>query len=353
MKLFPYIHEPARSIEVHKKTEEFLDENPKIKNRIEELGWIYHTIGMIIPQTKENFWSGHYFPFKESWQELQISFNLVCFGLYKQSFVSLRSGLELGLLSVYYNINDEGHKTVQDWLNSKDSPDAKTPRANTIWKILLSNSNIKDFNNKHNLEQSFKNLGYLHNFVHSKGEKYSNSMGLLKSNFQTFEEDIIPKWIKSFEDIISLVCTLHLLKYPISVLRYDYRKKFGIDIPNFGGLEEYHLNKISKILPEGYLIDIEKIAEKDTETQTLINKIDSMPDVTTNQIELQVFKIDKMSIEHGEGFEIWLENQKRFRKEIGQTDFSEKMKTKIKVLEKWAKENNFMGSKSDRIKTKE
>lgn len=70
-----------------------------------QLGWIYHTVGMIVPQNFENFWSGHYFPFIDSWEELQVSFNQICFGLYKQAFVSLRSGLELGLLSVYFNIN--------------------------------------------------------------------------------------------------------------------------------------------------------------------------------------------------------------------------------------------------------
>jgi hypothetical protein len=56
--------------------------------------WIYHTLGMIIPHNFENFWSGHFFSFIESWEELQVSFTQICFGLYKQAFVSLRSGLE-------------------------------------------------------------------------------------------------------------------------------------------------------------------------------------------------------------------------------------------------------------------
>ena len=240
---------------------------PEIKKRIEELGWIYHAVGMIIPQNLENLWSGHYFPFIDSWEELQVSFTQICFGLYKQAFVSLRSGLELGMLSVYFNINDDGHNAVKEWLQSKDKKEADTPFAKTIWKILLQNDNISKFNEKHDIEGVHKNLGYLHNYVHTKGAKHSNRMGLFKNNSQTFEAELITKWIKSYADIISLVSTLHLLKYPISVIRFDYSKKFGIDIPSFGGLEEYNIDKIAKILPENYLSDIELIAKEDPETQ--------------------------------------------------------------------------------------
>src|SRR6188768_4311976 len=145
MKFFPYIYEPDKSVQVLNKSESYLTDNPDIKKRIEELGWIYQTVGMIIPQTMENLWSGHFFPFTESWEELQISFTQCCFGLYKQAFVSLRSGLELGLLSVYYNINDEGHKEVMNWYKSKDHKSFDTPYAKDVWKILLSNTYIKLF----------------------------------------------------------------------------------------------------------------------------------------------------------------------------------------------------------------
>lgn len=75
----PYIYEPDKSIEVYKKTVDFLNNNPDLKSKIEELGWIYLSIGKTIPQTTENFLSGHFFPFTESWDELQISFSLSLF----------------------------------------------------------------------------------------------------------------------------------------------------------------------------------------------------------------------------------------------------------------------------------
>jgi len=348
MKFWPYTYEPDKSIEVYKQTEKHFNENPEVKKQIEELGWIYHTIGIIIPQNFENFWSGHFFPFIESWEELQVSFNLVCFGLYKQAFVSLRSGLELGLLSVYYNINDDGHNAVKDWLNSKNIRDANTPNADKIWKILLSNENIKKFNDKHNLRETFDNLGYLHNYVHTKGAKHSNRMGLLKSNCQTFESKLIDKWLTSYADIISLVCSLHLLKYPIAVIRFDYSKKFGIDIPSFGGLEEFNIDKFTKILPNQYLTDIEAIANEDPTTQQTIKEISSLPDMSELQLEEQIINLEKSLIE-GAGFTKWLENQERWLKSFGQCEFDEKMKKRIELLRIWATENGFLDSKLKRL----
>jgi hypothetical protein len=349
MKFSPYIYEPDKSIEVYKESEKYFETNPEIKKRIEELGWIYHTVGMIVPQNFENLWSGHYFPFIDSWEELQVSFTQICFGLYKQAFVSLRSGLELGMLSVYFNINDDGHNAVKEWLQAKDKKEADTPFAKTIWKILLQNDNIKKFNEKHDIETVHKNLGYLHNYVHTKGAKHSNRMGLLKSNSQTFEAELISKWLKSYADIISLVSTLHLLKYPISVVRFDYSKKFGIDIPSFGGLEEYNIDKIASLLPDKYIEDIEKIANEDPATQQTIKEISAFPDMTELQVEEQIVNLEKSLIEDGEGFTKWLENQERWLKSFGQSEFDEKMKNRIELLRIWATENDFLESKVKRM----
>jgi hypothetical protein len=40
----------------------------------------YHSTGDVIPHTSLNFWSGHFFPWVESWEELQISLNLCSLG---------------------------------------------------------------------------------------------------------------------------------------------------------------------------------------------------------------------------------------------------------------------------------
>lgn len=349
MQIFPYIYEPDKSIEVNNLTNAFLTENPAIKEKIETLGWIYHEVGLIIPQTMENFWSGHYFPYRESWEELQISLTNCFFGLYKQAFVSLRSALELGMLSVYYNINDDGHNAVSDWYRSSDSFESNTPRTDKVWKILLSNINIKSFNDKFDLRGRYDKLMFLHNYVHTKGLKFSNSLGTLKGNFQTFEEKVLKSWLKTYEDIAVIITTLHLLKYPLAVVHYDYRKKFGIDMPNFGGLEKDKIERMASILPTDYIKEIETIALYDPQTRETLSQIVSLPDLTEKEVDEQILNSHKFSIEHGEGFTEWESNLYKLYNGTLKIEMEERTKEHIEILRQWAMDNGFMESKAKRL----
>ena len=344
----PFIYEPEKSIAVFKKTEDFFKKNPDIKRKIKELGCVYDSIGNTVPQTTENFWSGHLFPYTESWDELQISFNLVIFGFYKQAFMSLRSGLELGLLSVYYNINDDGHHEVQSWLKSKDSWEADTPRTKKIWQILNSNTNIATFNKELNIRERYNKLSFLHNYVHTKGYKYSNHLGIPKSNFQTFEEKIFLKWLTTYQEIIIIIVTLHLLKYPIGVIEFDWSKKIGIDNP-FPVLEIFEIQRISNLLPNDYMTAIKTIADKDKFTQDLYRHIENIPDMTQEEKELQSIDFDKSMIENGQGFLEWEKQQIEWMKKYYNEDENEILK-RIEILRKWAIENNMMKPKIERLK---
>lgn len=254
----PFIYEPGKSIEVLHSTEAYFESNPSVLKKIIDLKWLYQSIGKTIPHTTENLFSGHFFPFVESTQEFEVSFNLVLFGLYKQAFMSLRSALEVGILSVYYNINDEGHKEVKDWLRSKDTWEANTPRADKIWKILNKNKNIESFNNKFELRKQFDELAFLHNYVHTKGHKFSNQLGRFKANHQTFEENILLKWVETYEKATIIVALLHMLKYPISVIEFDWHEKIGIDNP-FPVLEIHEIERIKSFLPNEHFAEIQKI----------------------------------------------------------------------------------------------
>jgi hypothetical protein len=345
---FPFIYHPDKSIEVLEKTKIYFQNSPTLVNKIENLKWIYQSIGKVIPQTTENIFSGHFFPFTESMDELQISFNLVLFGFYKQGFVSLRSSLELGMLSVYYNINDDGHKAVQDWLKSKDSWEGNTPRSDKIWKILNSNKNICTFNNKFDLKKKFENLSFLHNYVHTKGYRYSNKCGLIKTNSQTFEENILLKWISAYEKIIILIVVLHMLKYPISIIEFDWHRKIGID-NYFPVLEVFEIERIREILPEEHFAEIKKIAANDDNTQKLFNYICELPDMTEEEQDLQIIKYDKMAIEHGEGFIKWEKDELNLMQRCS-LDERKKLLEKIEIIRQWAVESDMMKPKIERLK---
>src|SRR5262245_17434229 len=111
-----------------------LEDNPEMLKTIANHFWAYHQIGTLIPQTLENFGSGHYFPHSESYYELEASYQFALQGYYRYSLIALRLVLELGLLGVYFSVDDNEHLDVRPWITSK----RPTPRRKEIFKKLLT-----------------------------------------------------------------------------------------------------------------------------------------------------------------------------------------------------------------------
>ena len=346
MYIYPYIIDNEKSIETYKNTLKYFEENPTVKDKIQELGIIYSSVGNSVPQTNINYWSGHSFPYSESWDDLQISTTLCFFGLYKQAYSTLRSGLELGLLSVYYNINDDGHLAVREWYYSLDSPESNTPRTEKIWKILLSNENIKKYNDKFDLKSDYLSLGYLHNYVHTKGNKYSNSLDGKKGNSPIILASLMQDWIETYEKITVIIITLHLLKYPLGLFEVDYIRKFGIDAPNVSQVN-FNIKLISTLLEKEKLEFIQHIANNDSQTKDILSELNSIPNKTDDEIEEDIIKHEKLfASNYLGGFIKWEENQLKTMNDFIEKipnldidDYKNDTLKRIEIIRKWAIEN--------------
>lgn len=341
IELGPLIYQPKKSIEVVELSELYLRENESIRSLVSNVSWSYFSISKSIPQTSENLWSGHFFPYIESTEELQVSTNLALMGLYKQAFSSLRCALEVGMLSVYYNINDDGHRVVKDWLASKEHREANTPRADKIWKILRSNESIKKFDDKFGLRDDFNSLGFLHNYVHTKGHLYSNRVGLTKSNYQTFESCVFDKWCDSFTRVVLLLIKLHMLKYPITVIEFDWSTKVGIDNP-FPVLDKHEIDRIKELLTHEEFAEIKQCFSEDAKSQELFEYIRNLPDLREEEVEEQIIQLDKRTIESGLGFIKWEKNELS-QMHLYDDDSRERVLRRIRILRSWAEENGLMG----------
>lgn len=330
--LFPSIYHPDRSIAVYKESMDFLIHSG-LEPEINWLGWTYHGVGGLIPHTEENLWSGHFFPWVESWDEIQISCNLCLFGLYKQAMVSLRCGLELGLLSVYWNLNDDGHQTVQQWLRSSDD----TPRIGEIWKKLVRHRNFREFERGYDLRSRLLSFGYLHNYVHTKGYKFSNRLGRLNNSFQTFDEAALKRWFRSYKDVIKVLSICHLVKYPLGTVRFDYATKFGIDLPWFGGLRDHQIDMIEKLIGSAVFAQIAEIGRGDSLVQEVLAWVKKLPDMSDGEVEQQIANMDKQFIEMS-GLQKWLENERKAMQCFSNSDKWEKRVAKLKA---WARAQGF------------
>lgn len=151
------------------------------------------------------------------------------------------------------------------------------------------------FQNSYDIKADILNLEYLHDYVHSKGAKYSNQIGLFKSNTQTFEETGSNNWLEAAQKVVRVILTLHLLKFPLGIIEYDFSRKFGIDIPTFGGLNSFHIARIKSILGENLSENLLNIALEDNSVIDFIKQIESMPDITQAEIDKQIKTINRMT----------------------------------------------------------
>lgn len=340
MPRFPFTYQPEEGLKVYEESKRYISKSGR-EQEIDDFAWSYHTVGNLIPHTLESLWSGHFFPWIESWEDLQISCSLCLLGLYKQAMVSLRSSLELGLLSVYWNLNDDGHKIVRQWLRSKED----TPRVSEIWKRLSKHKNFSSFQKEYDLKTRLLNLGHLHDYAHTKGYKYSNRFGIKMGNLQIFEPKGFEIWFSNFVEVIEVLAICHLIKYPLGTIRFPYGTKFGIDKPSFGGLDEYEVDKLERLVGQDVFVKIVQVGKADSKVKEITAWVQSLPDMTEEDIEHQVIKIDKIEIELS-GLDNWLKEQETL---FGHIEDRTKLDARIKMLTEWAKEKGFDKSPLERL----
>jgi len=210
----------------------YLEDNPEVKNKIDEYNWILRSLFDLLPETIENFWSGHVFPIAEAEYELECSIVLCKLGFYKHAIGSLRNVLELGLLSVYWDIDNQSHIDIQSWFRSIKS----TPFRNQVFKRLAKNANIKTFDDKQRIFKKTAELyAKLSNFSHTRGFSYSSRrLNKHHSNVNSFNEVALNKWLGLTKEVVEIVTTFHILKYPVGLQDTPIWEKFGINIPAGG-----------------------------------------------------------------------------------------------------------------------
>jgi len=335
--VFPLNHKWDRCLEIANLSMPLL-----LNSETDSVFRVHHLATNTVPHTVESFWSGHFIPAIESLAEAEVSCNLALCGYYKQAMTSLRGVLELGLLSVYWNVGDDGHVIIKRWLHSQED----TPRPSEIWARLSTHHGLAQFCEAYDLSTRIKELfGDLSNFVHSRGRLYSNDYWHPDHGFsvgQALSEERIAKWIQTYREIVWVILGLHMAKYPIATIRYEWSRKFGIDVPSFGGLSAPEVDMAEAFLGVDVFRLLQEIAKADTHTTELMQWIKSKPDMTEDAVEQQIRKMDMSDIEH-KGFEAWEMQERKLYGSLpdGLPDVVEH---RIQELHMWAEENGYLDS---------
>lgn len=279
-----------------------------------------------------DFFSGYSFSLMESYEELECSHKLIKFGFYKQSMISLRVALEIGLLSVYWNIFGKDSVKFKEWFKSKEN----TPRKdNDFWNTIKTNKNISCFDERYKIIDEIK-TNSLSNFVHTKGLFYSNyhQRSSKEDPFDGYRE-----WLLGFKNVVRYIEIFHLLLFPTLNIRHSTSfllRKFGTfgKMPIFGAGHGDEMHCIYSFIPNEQKEFIIELTSNDAEVKYIKKWLNGLPDLTEGEVVEIKIEEAKTDIKMGGGFSNWKESPFYYSK----TGLS---KVHINKIEEWAKENGF------------
>jgi hypothetical protein len=287
----PLIINDHRKIEdVYKISEEYLTNHNNLQEETATYLWAYYQAHHLVPQTVENYWSGHSFPFSESYYELENSFELCKQGFYRHSLFAVRCALELAVTGLCFDKNNQAHIDVQKWLRSEKN----TPWFKDSLDCIFKLDNFCQFNNEFPLKDNILKINNsLNDYVHSKGYRYSTT-GQSKSNFNQFNESSLLRYVDLMKKTVSGMVTMMLLKYPIGMKNLPLWDKFGFDAPAAGFLNEPSRQIVLDTLDEKTKEVLQRICNNDPNVKEIVNQILTMPDLTEEQLNKQSAELDNL-----------------------------------------------------------
>ena len=267
----------------------YLDANSSVQEKLSTHLRTYHEIGDLIPQTLNNLFSGHYFPYAESYYELENSYELALQGFYHYAVIGLRSVLELGLLGIYFAVHDTEHIDVRPWIISQE----KTPRRKELFERLQELAAFSAFDGRFQfrkrISDTFDNLDA---FVHTRGYRYSSS-ALTLSNFNQFSEKSLRLYCDLMASVIADVIIAILLKYPIGMQRLFITDKFGLNGPAGGFLEAHQVTLVTSLLLPEERAFLQQLSDQNPDVQKTVRYFESLPDLTAEEWQQQADEWDK------------------------------------------------------------
>ena len=320
-------------------TDAYLAKNA-LKEVLSESSMLMTNMIQLVPVTSENLLSGHLHPLFEAESDLLASTTQGRLGLYKQAIASLRGVLELGLLSIYWDVNDTAHLDIQEWLHGKkDTPGFRAigKKLGTIPAVEAALLEIPD-----TLPQAQALAHEISGYVHSRGRRNSTAALIPQSNRPVFSESALKKWLSLRERVLKVVLTFTLLKYPLGLQITPLSAKFGLGGPAGGFVEPFVRERFLAHLGSEKSALLQRISNADKNAQATAAQIRSLPDLTPEQWREDMLRDDRSWVQMM-GYEGWRRTYDVRPVGDDETDADQrKREAYAESLRSWAQESGLM-----------
>ena len=133
--------------------------------------------------------------------------------------------------------------------------------------------------------------------------KYS-SHGAYRGNVIRFNEGRFRKWSLLRRRVAKLVCTVHVLKYPVALQYTPMFDKFGFNPPAGGFLEPGQAEQVSVLFSSEEWALLKSMSDSDENAISLAEWVNAHPDIPEEVVTEQSHEMDR-DIIRNQGFTSW------------------------------------------------
>lgn len=269
--------------------------NSEILNQAIE--FVHTDMSDAVKSTMDQLRTIGFYPIVEAELELDYAMKHALFGSYKAAFSDLRRALELTVLSVYFTSNEVHRKKAHEWMNSSSD----TPFMGTMLKELIKCERFSNLNRQFKWKDNLNKLYWaISDFAHNKGrDKSYNTLnrvtfGMGGSHLTNINTETLGVFLDHYLETVREMVTILALYNPVILVGLPIDEKFGFEGPFSGFYGEYQSNLLSLLLPDKYNSYFEDLKRTDDEIKSVENWIHSMPDITEEEIKIQILEHKKM-----------------------------------------------------------
>lgn len=231
-----------------------------------------------------------FFPWVESAYELDSCLTVIFEGNYKSAFDSLRRAIELIVVGSFFVLDSEEPEKAKEWMKSKKG----TPNFKRSLDALEKSSDyylsVGGLSWKETLLNHYWRLC---DIIHVKGIKNSSievsprSSEIFGISPPIFEKKACFLSLSCYVKTVELIALTLALTNPILLVGFDIDGKFGLNPPISGFYDARQAENLYSLIPEEFRSHVDSIKENDENIASVRRWLDSIADVTEEDLASQ------------------------------------------------------------------